>query len=118
MLLEYYYIYVFGVLASVIAVAVFAISFLLVLRNGDLEKVSAYECGFLPFEDTRGKFDVRFYLVGILFIVFDLEITFLFPWCIVIKDIGLFGFWTMFVFLVLLTVGFIYEWYKGALEWE
>jgi NADH-quinone oxidoreductase subunit A len=84
----------------------------------DSEKLSAYECGFEPFEDARRKFDVRFYLVAILFIIFDLEVAFLFPWAVSLGDIGLFGFWSMMVFLGVLTVGFIYEWNKGALDWE
>jgi NADH-quinone oxidoreductase subunit A len=84
----------------------------------DTEKLSPYECGFEPFEDARRQFDVRFYLVSILFIIFDLEVAFLFPWAISLGDIGLFGFWSMMVFLGVLTVGFIYEWKKGALDWE
>ena len=84
----------------------------------DPEKVSAYECGFNAFDDARMKFDVRFYLVAILFIIFDLEVAFLFPWAVAFKDIGPFGFWSMMVFLAILTVGFVYEWKKGALEWE
>jgi NADH-quinone oxidoreductase subunit A len=84
----------------------------------DPEKLSAYECGFEPFEDARRKFDVRFYLVAILFIIFDLEVAFLFPWAIALRDIGVFGWGSMMVFLGVLTVGFIYEWNKGALEWE
>lgn len=82
------------------------------------DKLSAYECGFEPFGDARSKFDIRFYLVAILFIVFDLEIAFLIPWAINLKEIGLFGFWSMMIFLIILTVGFIYEWKTGALEWE
>ena len=88
------------------------------VSNPDPEKVSAYECGFNAFDDARMKFDVRFYLVSILFIIFDLEIAFLFPWAVAFKQIGAFGFWSMMVFLGVLTVGFIYEWKKGALEWE
>lgn len=87
-------------------------------RKGDVEKLSAYECGFPAFGDARGKFDVRFYLVAILFIIFDLEVAFLFPWAISLGQIGVFGFWSMMVFLGILTIGFIYEWKKGALEWE
>ena len=90
----------------------------LAVRNPDPEKVSAYECGFNAFDDARMKFDVRFYLVAILFIIFDLEIAFLFPWAVVLPDIGLFGFLAMMVFLFILVVGFIYEWKKGALEWD
>jgi NADH-quinone oxidoreductase subunit A len=84
----------------------------------DANKLAPYECGFDAFDDARHKFDVRFYLVSILFIIFDLEIAFLFPWAITLKDIGMFGFWSMFCFLAVLTVGFIYEWRKGALDWE
>ena len=87
-------------------------------QRPDAEKNSAYECGFEPFEDARMRFDVRFYLVAILFIIFDLEVAFLFPWAAALGDIGLFGFWSMVVFLLILTVGFVYEWKKGALEWE
>lgn len=82
------------------------------------EKLSAYECGFDPFDDARSRFDIRFYLVSILFIIFDLEVTFLFPWAVSLNKIGIFGFWSMMIFLFILTVGFIYEWMKGALDWE
>jgi NADH-quinone oxidoreductase subunit A len=92
--------------------------FLLAPHRPDSEKLSPYECGFEAFEDSRMKFDVRYYLVAILFIIFDLEIAFLFPWAVVLKDIGLFGFMAMMLFLGILVVGFIYEWKKGALEWE
>jgi NADH-quinone oxidoreductase subunit A len=84
----------------------------------DPEKLSPYECGFEAFEDARMKFDVRYYLIAILFILFDLEIAFLFPWAVVLPEIGIFGFWSMMIFLAILIVGFIYEWKKGALEWE
>ena len=94
------------------------ISWVLGLSKPDPEKNSPYECGFEAFEDARMKFDVRYYLVAILFILFDLEIAFLFPWAIVLEDIGAFGFWAMVVFLAILVVGFAYEWMKGALEWE
>ena len=87
-------------------------------RQPDQEKLSAYECGFNAFDDARMKFDVRFYLVSILFIIFDLEVAFLFPWAVAFRDVGLFGFWSMMLFLGVLTVGFIYEWRKGALEWD
>jgi len=93
-------------------------SYVIARQHPDAEKVSAYECGFDAFEDARQKFDVRFYLVSILFIIFDLEVAFLFPWAISLGQIGLFGFWSMVLFLAVLTVGFIYEWKKGALEWE
>ena len=86
--------------------------------NPDPEKLSAYECGFNAFDDARMKFDVRFYLVAILFIIFDLEIAFLFPWAVAFKDISMVAFWSMMVFLAVLTIGFAYEWKKGALEWE
>jgi NADH-quinone oxidoreductase subunit A len=90
----------------------------LAVRNPDPEKVSAYECGFNAFDDARMKFDVRFYLVSILFIIFDLEVAFLFPWAVAFGEISMTGFWSMMVFLAILTVGFAYEWKKGALEWE
>ena len=93
-------------------------AFVLAVRRPDTEKVSAYECGFAAFDDARMKFDVRFYLVSILFIIFDLEIAFLFPWAVAFKDVGLLGFWSMMIFLLVLTVGFAYEWKKGALEWQ
>ena len=91
---------------------------LIAFRNPDPEKLSAYECGFNAFDDARMKFDVRYYLVAILFILFDLEIAFLFPWAVALKDIGAVGFWSVMVFLAILVVGFIYEWKKGALDWE
>ena len=93
-------------------------SFIIARQRPDSEKLSPYECGFEPFADARSQFDVRFYLVAILFIIFDLEVAFLFPWAVTLGAIGLFGFWSMIVFLAVLTVGFIYEWKKGALEWE
>ena len=99
-------------LVFIIAAAIHAV------RNPDPEKNSAYECGFNAFDDARMKFDVRFYLVSILFIIFDLEIAFLFPWAVAFKDVGMVGFWSMMVFLAVLTIGFAYEWKKGALEWE
>jgi NADH-quinone oxidoreductase subunit A len=91
---------------------------ILAVRNPDPEKVSAYECGFNAFDDARMKFDVRFYLVSILFIIFDLEVAFLFPWAVAFKDISMVGFWSMMIFLGVLTIGFMYEWKKGALEWQ
>ena len=101
-------------LASVIVIA----SLIVARQKPDTEKVSAYECGFPPFNDARRQFDVRFYLVAILFIIFDLEVAFLFPWAISLGAIGMLGFWSMVIFLGILTIGFIYEWKKGALEWE
>jgi len=118
LLREYFPILVFLVIAGAVAVAMVAGSFLLARQRPDSEKLSPYECGFEPFEDARIRFDVRYYLVAILFIIFDLEVAFLFPWAVSLGDIGLFGFWSMVVFLGVLTIGFIYEWRKGALEWE
>ena len=117
-LLEYLPILIFMVIACVISGAMVLGSLLVGKRNPDPEKLSAYECGFEAFVDTRGKFDVRFYLVCLLFIIFDLEIAFLFPWAVSLGEIGVFGFWSMMTFLGVLTVGFIYEWKKGGLEWE
>ena len=90
----------------------------LAIRNPDPEKVSAYECGFNAFDDSRMKFEVRFYLVSILFIIFDLEVAFLFPWAVAFGEVSMVGFWSMMVFLAVLTIGFAYEWKKGALDWE
>lgn len=101
-----------------LSIVIVVIPYLVAAHKPDTEKLSSYECGFEAFGDARGAFDVRFYLVAILFIIFDLEIAFLFPWAITLGKIGLFGFWSMMVFLGVLTVGFIYEWKKGALEWE
>ena len=115
---DYLPIIIFLLVALGIAGALMVAPFLVAVRNPDPEKVSAYECGFNAFDDARMKFDVRFYLVAILFIIFDLEIAFLFPWAVAFGDIGLFGFWSMMIFLAVLTVGFIYEWKKGALEWD
>ena len=109
---------VFIGVAGLIGLALLIAPFLLAFQQPDPEKLSAYECGFNAFDDARMKFDVRFYLVAILFIIFDLEIAFLFPWAVAFKDIGDFGFWSMMVFLGVLTIGFIYEWRKGALEWD
>ena len=118
LLRDYFPILVFLVIAGGLAAAMVAASFVLAQRRPDSEKLSPYECGFEPFEDARIRFDVRYYLVAILFIIFDLEVAFLFPWAVSLGDIGLFGFWSMIVFLGVLTVGFVYEWNKGALEWE
>ena len=101
-----------------IGLAFLVAPFLVAPSRPDPEKVSAYECGFPAFSDARARFDVRFYLVSILFIIFDLEVAFLFPWAVAFKEAGAFGFWAMMVFLAVLTVGFIYEWRKGALEWD
>jgi NADH-quinone oxidoreductase subunit A len=118
MLTEYFPILLFIIIGLAIGVGPILIGFLLGPRKPDTEKNSPYECGFEAFEDARMKFDVRYYLVAILFIIFDLEIAFLFPWAIVFKDLGIFGFVAMMIFLAILVVGFIYEWKKGALEWE
>src|SRR5579872_5122312 len=115
---EYLPILLFLGIAVAFAFVAVALPFFIALHRPDRQKNSAYECGFEPFSDARGKFEVRFCLVAILFIIFDLEIAFLFPWAIALGKIGMFGFWSMMIFLGILTVGFIYEWMKGALEWE
>ena len=117
-LIEYLPILIFIFIGFLIAIGMTAFSFIAGYTKPDNEKLSAYECGFEAFDDARGRFDVRFYLVALLFIIFDLEVAFLFPWAISLGNIGLFGFWSMMIFLLFLTVGFIYEWKKGALEWE
>ena len=118
LLREYLPILVFLAIAVGLGLLLLVSAAVLAVRNPDPEKVSAYECGFNAFDDARMKFDVRFYLVSILFIIFDLEIAFLFPWAVAFKDVGDVGFWSMMVFLTVLTIGFAYEWKKGALEWE
>ena len=118
LLLEYLPILIFLVIAIVVAGGAVGMSYMLGPKKPDAEKLSAYECGFEAFDDARSRFDVRFYLVSILFIIFDLEVAFLFPWAVSLGAIGMFGFWSMVVFLGILTVGFVYEWKKGALEWE
>ena len=118
MLTEYFPILLFILVGLGIGVALPLGGKLLGPSKPDPEKLSPYECGFEAFEDARMKFDVRYYLVAILFILFDLEIAFLFPWAVVLNDIGLAGFISMMIFLAILTVGFVYEWMKGALEWE
>jgi len=115
---EYFPIVVFLGIGMGLAVVMVLASYLVAKQKPYAEKDSAYECGFEPFGDARSKFDVRFYLVSILFIIFDLEIAFLFPWAVTLGKIGVFGFWSMVTFLGVLTVGFIYEWRKGALDWE
>jgi NADH-quinone oxidoreductase subunit A len=118
MLQEYVNILIIFFFSFCVAIILYFLSYFLVLKNYDIEKISAYECGFDPFENARIKFDVRFYLVAILFIIMDLEIMYLFPWLIALKNIDYFGFWTMIIFLVILGVGFLYEWGLGALDWE
>ena len=115
---DYLPLVVFVALAALIGGALLIAPFLVAFKAPDAEKLSPYECGFDPFDDARMKFDVRFYLVSILFIIFDLEVAFLFPWAVVLRDIGALGFWSMMMFLFVLTVGFVYEWKKGALEWD
>ncbi len=118
LLSEYLPIILFIALSGVIGLALLVAPFIIAHKNPDPEKLSAYECGFEPFDDSRMKFDARFYLVAILFIIFDLEVAFLFPWAVAFRDVGWFGFTSMMIFLVILTVGFVYEWRKGALEWD
>jgi NADH-quinone oxidoreductase subunit A len=118
LLIEYLPILIFLGIAVLIAVGAVIAPLIIVRQKPYTDKNAAYECGFDAFGDARGKFDVRFYLVAILFIIFDLEVAFLFPWAVSLGKIGLFGFWSMMVFLAVLTIGFIYEWKKGALEWE
>tara|TARA_B100000795_G_C22711006_1_gene403530 strand:- start:648 stop:1016 length:369 start_codon:yes stop_codon:yes gene_type:complete len=115
---DYLPIILFLVIALGLSTAFIVLNFILSPKNPDPEKLSAYECGFEPFDDSRMEFDVRFYLVAILFIIFDLEIAFLFPWAISLGNIGVIGFFSMMIFLFILTIGFIYEWKKGALDWE
>jgi NADH-quinone oxidoreductase subunit A len=118
LLKDYLPIVIFMAVATGITLALMVAPILIAYRNPDPEKLSAYECGFNAFDDARMKFDVRFYLVSILFIIFDLEVAFLFPWAVSLGKIGLFGFWSMMIFLGILTIGFVYEWRKGALEWD
>jgi NADH-quinone oxidoreductase subunit A len=118
MLEQYFPILLFILVGLAVGVVPVVLGRLLGPNKPDSEKLSPYECGFEAFEDARMRFDVRYYLVAILFILFDLEIAFLFPWAVVLRDIGLFGFLAMMVFLAILTVGFFYEWKKGALDWE
>src|SRR5918993_2772480 len=118
LLADYLPLVIFIGVSLLIGVALLVAPFIVAYSSPDTEKLSAYECGFNAFDDARMKFDVRFYLVAILFIIFDLEVSFLFPWAVAFGKLGLFGFWSMMVFLAVLTIGFIYEWKKGALEWD
>ncbi|MBT6277799.1 MAG: NADH-quinone oxidoreductase subunit A [Chromatiales bacterium] len=118
MLENYLPVLIFIAVGIALGCGMLGAGFILGPRRGDAEKLSPYECGFEAFEDSRMKFDVRYYLVAILFIIFDLEIAFLFPWAVVLDQIGMFGFMAMMLFLAILVIGFIYEWKKGALEWE
>jgi NADH-quinone oxidoreductase subunit A len=115
---QYFSIFLHVIICSLISIIFFVASFILISQKSDTEKLSAYECGFDPFNDARTTFDVRFYLVAILFIIFDLEVSFLFPWCVVLGSLPIFAYWSMIIFLAILTIGFVYEWKKGALEWE
>ena len=118
LLVSYLPVIIFFAIALVIGLALAVAPFIVAYQAPDSEKLSAYECGFNAFDDARMKFDVRYYLVAILFIIFDLEVAFLFPWAVSFGDLGWFGFWSMMMFLGVLTIGFIYEWKKGALEWD
>lgn len=115
---SYFPVLIFLSVAIALSIVMVLLPFVLSKLKPDTEKLSQYECGFEAFGDSRGEFDVRFYLVSILFIIFDLEVAFLFPWAVSLGNIGLVGFWSMMIFLAVLTIGFIYEWNKGALEWE
>lgn len=118
LLSSYFPVFVFIIISAVISGILLIVPYIVAHRAPDSEKLSAYECGFDSFGDARMKFDVRFYLVAILFIIFDLEVAFLFPWAVAFSSISLLGFWSMMIFLTILTIGFIYEWKKGALEWD
>jgi NADH-quinone oxidoreductase subunit A len=115
--IEYFILLIHFIIASVIACIIIGLSYLFISQQPDTQKLSTYECGFDSFGDARNPFNIHFYLVGILFIIFDLEIMFLFPWALSLHETGFFGFWNMFFFLTILTLGFIYEWLKGALNW-
>ncbi len=118
LLSDYLPLIIFIIVATVFAGALLLAPFIVAYQSPDPEKLSAYECGFNAFDDARMKFDIRFYLVSLLFIIFDLEVAFLFPWAVAFRDVGVFGFWSMMAFLFVLTIGFVYEWTKGALEWD
>nr|YP_004222743.1 NADH dehydrogenase subunit 3 [Glaucocystis nostochinearum]ADW83115.1 NADH dehydrogenase subunit 3 [Glaucocystis nostochinearum] len=115
---QYFVLFIYLSISIILSVVIFGLSYFVASQRADSEKVSAYECGFNPFDDARNTFDIRFYLVSILFIIFDLEVAFLFPWALTLSKTYLLGFWSMIIFLILLTIGFFYEWMKGALEWE
>src|ERR1041384_3105348 len=118
LLQDYLPLVIFIAVALGLSAVLLIVPFIVAYQQPDPEKMSAYECGFNAFDDARMKFDVRFYLVAILFIIFDLEVAFLFPWAVAFGQLGVFGFWSMMAFLAVLTIGFIYEWKKGALEWD
>lgn len=115
---DYIYILLYLLLSLIIAKLIIFLNFIVISTKSDFEKLSAYECGFTPYSTARNNFDVRFYLVGILFIIFDLEVTFLFPWICIFKKLTIFSYWVILIFLIILTIGFIYEWLKGALSWH
>ena len=117
-MIEFVGVFIYFIIALALATLLLGLSFVFATRKSDPEKISAYECGFDPFDDARSRFDIQFYLVAILFIIFDLEVTFLFPWALTLNQVGFFGFWSMMIFLIILTIGFIYEWRKGALDWS
>ena len=118
LVVDYLPVIIFVAISAAIALALMASALIIAVRKPDPEKNSTYECGFNAFDDSRMRFDIRFYLVAILFIIFDLEVAFLFPWAVAFKEVGVFGFVSMMIFLGILTIGFIYEWRKGALEWD
>ena len=117
-MIEFLGIFIYFVIALALAGIILGLCFVFAKQKADPEKISAYECGFDPFDDARSRFDIQFYLVAILFIIFDLEVAFLFPWALTLSKIGIFGFWSMMIFLIILTIGFLYEWKKGALDWS
>ena len=117
-MIEYLGVFIYFMIALALSVLILALCFVFSPQKGDPEKISAYECGFDPFDDARSRFDIQFYLVAILFIIFDLEVAFLFPWALTLNKTFHFGFWSMMVFLLILTIGFLYEWRKGALDWS
>lgn len=115
---EYFFIFIFCIVASILAFIIVTLSYILSIQNPETQKLSTYECGFEPYEDTRQQFDVKFYLIAILFIIFDLEAVYLYPWCISISQLNITGFWAMVDFVIELGVGFVYIWLLGALNWE
>ena len=115
---EYISLLIFIFISCLFSFIFFFLSYIVAIQKSDTEKLSAYECGFDPFNDARNTFDIRFYLVAILFIIFDLEVSFLFPWCIYLGELSILAFWSMIIFLTILTLGFVYEWKRGALEWK
>lgn len=115
---EYFSLMIFAFISILIVFILLLVSYIVSPKNINVEKLSAYECGFEPFDESRKSFDIQFYIVGVLFLIFDIEIAFLFPWAVSLSSIGLFGFWTMMTFYFLINIGFIYEWQRGALDWS